>query len=155
MFNRFKEKLSGFKEALSSKIQEKVGAKLDKPDEALQLPTGPVQQTPAASDQSTVNRQTALQTAVLEAARNKNKAQELGQSKPKGRFSFLEKAKAMVFEQEIILDEKDLEEPLWALEMALLESDVALPVAEEIVKQVKSELVGAKKKIGADTGELG
>ena len=87
-------------------------------------------------------------------ARNKNKAQELGQSKPKGRFSFLEKAKAMVFEQEIILDEKDLEEPLWALEMALLESDVALPVAEEIVKQVKSELVGAKKKIGADTGEL-
>ncbi len=154
MFNRFKEKLSDFKEALSSKIQEKVGAKSDKPDEALQLPTGPGQQTPPASDQSTANGQTALQTAVLEAARNKNKEQELGQSKPKGRFSFLEKAKAMVFEQEIILDEKDLEEPLWALEMALLESDVALPVAEEIVKQVKSELVGAKKKIGADTGEL-
>jgi uncharacterized protein YjbJ (UPF0337 family) len=49
LFNRFKEKLSGFKEALSSKIQEKVGAKSDKLDEAHQLPAGPGQQTPAAS----------------------------------------------------------------------------------------------------------
>ena len=43
---------------------------------------------------------------------------------------------------------------MWALEMALLESDVAMPVAEEIVKKVKFDLVGKKKKIGADTGQL-
>lgn len=30
----------------------------------------------------------------------------------KGRFSFLQKAKTLVFEQEIILEEKDLEEPM-------------------------------------------
>lgn len=72
----------------------------------------------------------------------------------KGRFSFLQKAKTLVFEQEIILEEKDLEEPMWALEMALMESDVALPVAEEIVREVKSDLVGKKKKIGSDTGQL-
>ena len=61
-------------------------------------------------------------------------------NKPKSRFSFLEKAKSLVFEQEVILEEKDLDEPMWALEMALMESDVALPVAEEIVKrgQVRS-----------------
>ncbi len=75
-------------------------------------------------------------------------------AKPKNRFSILDKAKSLVFEQEIILDEKDLTDPLWALEMALLESDVALPVAEEIVSSVKSELVGHKKKIGANTGQL-
>ena len=43
---------------------------------------------------------------------------------------------------------------MWALEMALMESDVALPVAEEIVREVKSDLVGKKKKIGSDTGQL-
>ncbi len=75
-------------------------------------------------------------------------------NKPKSRFSFLEKAKSLVFEQEIILEEKDLDEPMWQLEMALMESDVALPVAEEIVKEVKSDLVGKRKKIGADTGKL-
>ena len=79
---------------------------------------------------------------------------QMAAAKPKSRFSFFEKAKSLVFEQEVILDEKDLDEPMWALEMALLESDVALPVAEEIVKEVKAELVGAKKKIGADTGQL-
>jgi fused signal recognition particle receptor len=84
----------------------------------------------------------------------KAKEPEKNAAKPKNRFSFLEKAKSLVFEQEVILEEKDLEEPMWALEMALLESDVALPVAEEIVKSVKSDLVGAKKKIGADTGAL-
>lgn len=52
------------------------------------------------------------------------------------------------------MEEKDLEEPMWALEMALMESDVALPVAEEIVREVKSDLVGKKRKIGADTGQL-
>ncbi len=77
-----------------------------------------------------------------------------GDNKPKSRFSFLEKAKSLIFEQEVILEEKDLEEPMWALEMALMESDVALPVAEEIVREVKSDLVGKKKKIGADTGAL-
>ena len=66
----------------------------------------------------------------------------------------MEKAKSLIFEQEVILEEKDLEEPMWALEMALMESDVALPVAEEIVREVKSDLVGKKKKIGADTGAI-
>ena len=74
--------------------------------------------------------------------------------KPKNRLSFFEKAKSLVFEQEIVIEEKDLTDPLWALEMALLESDVALPVAEEIVKNVKEELTGAKKKLTANTGDV-
>lgn len=149
MFNRFKEKLSGFKEALSSKIQEKVGAKMDRPPEAEKLPAAPVEAAAAPSGQKET---LGAGTAVSEA--KQSKWPEKGETRPKSRFSFLEKAKAMVFEQEIILEEKDLQEPLLALEMALLESDVALPVAEEIVRNVKSDLVGAKKKIGADTSEL-
>jgi len=153
LFNRFKEKLSGFKDALSSKIlekaakaEEKTETQNDSKNELGELPT-----TSSGTAGAAAAKQTAAtgKAAVLETS--KAGAEE---AKPKGKFSFLEKAKTLVFEQEIFLDEKDLEEPMGALEMALLESDVALPVAEEIVKEVKAELVGAKKKIGADTGKL-
>jgi len=64
-----------------------------------------------------------------------------------------EKGKA-ILEGETILDERDLENPLEELEIALLESDVALSVADEIISNVKKELVGERKKWGADTGAL-
>ena len=170
MFNRFKEKLSGFKEALSSKIAEKVSL-------AEKL-TGKVNgNSEDAENSKTISGNSAASTEAISSHANRLTGQkESGSSatsssaspsarpmasdsakvnsKPKSRFSFLEKAKSLIFEQEVILEEKDLEEPMWALEMALLESDVALPVAEEIVREVKADLVGKKKKIGADTGAI-
>lgn len=151
MFNRFKEKLSGFKDSLSSKIQEKVSkaedrvsaGKKEKPSKMLEAETETLE--PRSEPERAISKPNNLEPA------KSNKSEE---AKPKSKFSLFQKAKSLVFEQEVVLEEKDLEEPLWALEMALLESDVALPVAEEIVKSVKSDLVGAKKKIGADTGEL-
>lgn len=168
MFSRFKEKLSGFKEALSSKIAEKVSLAektlAGKKDEtsgdkeiasqvagsqakAITSPAGnDVAGKPSASSATASGISSAKPSSTPEKAEANNK--------PKSRFSFLEKAKSLIFEQEVILEEKDLEEPMWALEMALMESDVALPVAEEIVREVKSDLVGKKKKIGADTGAI-
>ncbi len=64
-----------------------------------------------------------------------------------------ERGRAFI-ERETILDEKDLETPLEELETALLESDVALSVAEEIVAGVKQELVGEHKKWRENTEEL-
>jgi len=170
LFNRFKEKLSGFKEALSSKIAEKVSL-------AEKL-TGKINgNSEDAENSKTISGNSAASTEAISSHANRLTGQkESGSSatsssaspsarpmasdsakvnsKPKSRFSFLEKAKSLIFEQEVILEEKDLEEPMWALEMALLESDVALPVAEEIVREVKADLVGKKKKIGADTGAI-
>lgn len=166
MFNRFKEKLAGFKDSLSSKIQEKVNkaeeklvaAKNHKEPEIVAAPpeeAAPELSTSAKSAKSEPStRAPSGRATAQEGLKARAKEPEKNAAKPKGRFSFLEKAKSLVFEQEVILEEKDLEEPLWALEMALLESDVALPVAEEIVKSVKSDLVGAKRKIGTDTGAL-
>jgi fused signal recognition particle receptor len=77
-----------------------------------------------------------------------------GNNEAKTKQSFTSRARSLIFEQEVVLDEKDLKGPLWDLEMALLESDVALPVAETIVGSVKDDLVGKKKKIRADTGEI-
>lgn len=65
-----------------------------------------------------------------------------------------QKAKALVFNREVYLSEKDLEEPLWELEMGLLESDLALSVSEAIVESVKKQLAGTTKRIGNDTGEV-
>jgi fused signal recognition particle receptor len=55
---------------------------------------------------------------------------------------------------EVILSEKDLEGPLWELELALLESDVALPVAESVIDHIKKDLSGQHKKFLHSTGDL-
>ncbi len=65
-----------------------------------------------------------------------------------------DKAKALILEREFIIDEKSLEEPLWNLQLALLESDVALPVAEEIVSSVKTELLGKRRKVLSEVSEI-
>ena len=160
MFNRFKEKLSGFKEALSSKLQEKAARKEEEQaeleaDKIKAEASKPAKTATSAGKQATPSseqKSTPVINSQANAVSNNNSPNN--SAKPKNRFSILDKAKSLVFEQEIILDEKDLTDPLWALEMALLESDVALPVAEKIVGSVKSELLGHKKKIGANTGQL-
>jgi fused signal recognition particle receptor len=159
LFNRFKEKLSGFKEALSAKVAEKVSAKGSKgaaQPEEIEAEDRPALEAPDAGMKDSKAKEP-IKGASSGSVKGEPlaKPSDNGEAKnKKGRFSFLQKAKTLVFEQEIILEEKDLEEPMWALEMALMESDVALPVAEEIVREVKSDLVGKKKKIGSDTGQL-
>jgi len=70
------------------------------------------------------------------------------------KVGFAQKAKALVFNREVYLDSKDLEEPLWELEMGLLESDLALSVSEAIVESVKNQLTGTTKRIGSNTGDI-
>jgi len=159
LFSKFKEKLAGFKESLSSKIQEKV-----KREEKPPVPVEEEQEILDTSDEQAPAEEVAASKSgkpVIQAVREKPsqakteaKAKPENKEKIKGRLSFLDRARSLVFEREVVIDEKDLEEPLWALEMALLESDVALPVAEEIVKNVKAELSGSTKKIGADTSDV-
>jgi fused signal recognition particle receptor len=50
------------------------------------------------------------------------------------------------------LRERKLEDLLWDLEMALLESDVALPVVERIKANIKEDLLGKKVKRGVEIG---
>jgi len=156
LFSRFKEKLSGFKEALSSKIAEKVSlaeklagkkddGKAGEGDNEIESQARALPEAGKSASQATSEKSSASGSVIAGKPKaNAASAQpekSAGESKPKSRFSFLEKAKSLIFEQEVILEEKDLEEPMWALEMALMESDVALPVAEEIVREVKSDLV--------------
>ncbi|MCL7415305.1 MAG: signal recognition particle-docking protein FtsY [ANME-2 cluster archaeon] len=74
--------------------------------------------------------------------------------KPGKAIGIGDKAKALLLRQEFIINERSLDEPLWDLEVALLESDVALHVAEEMVASVKEELVGSSFKIGENKSKI-
>ena len=54
----------------------------------------------------------------------------------------------------IIIEEDDLEDPLWNLEMALLESDVEMNVAEEILDTIRGKMIGETRAQVETTGEL-
>ncbi len=72
---------------------------------------------------------------------------------PPAKSGVLDRAAALA-RGELILSERDLEGPLWELEMALLESDVALPVAESIIDRIKKDLSGQHKKLLSSTGDI-
>lgn len=68
--------------------------------------------------------------------------------------SFLTRVKVLITDREFLISEKDIEEPLFELEMILLENDVALPVADEILRRVKAELTGKRRRIGESVDEI-
>lgn len=92
--------------------------------------------------------------AIKTEAPVKTEAARVEAEKIPEKIGFIQKIKAAVLEQEFIIEEKSIKDHLWELEVALLESDVALPVAEKIVENVKTELVGTRRKIGSDAGKI-
>lgn len=66
-----------------------------------------------------------------------------------------EKSKSGVFSfiREKTISKNDIDELLWELEMSLLESDVALEVAEKIINSVKNDLIGKKIKRSSDISD--
>lgn len=76
--------------------------------------------------------------------KKEKEADESGKESKSGIFSFI---------REKTISEKDLDDLLWELEMSLLESDVALEVAEKIINSVKEDLVGRKIKRSSDVSD--
>ncbi len=70
---------------------------------------------------------------------------EPSEKEKKGIFSFV---------RHKTISEKDVDDILFELEMSLLEGDVALEVAEEIINSVKEDLVGRKIKRRSDVSEF-
>lgn len=68
--------------------------------------------------------------------------------------TFADKVKILIIDRELIVSEKDLSDALSELEMTLLESDVALPVSDAIIANVRKNLVGKHRKIGASIDAL-
>jgi len=66
----------------------------------------------------------------------------------------LGKLKSLVVNHEVTLSEKAIDDALFDLQMVLLESDVAFPVAEAITNHMKEELLGTKKKVFSSSEKI-
>jgi fused signal recognition particle receptor len=65
-----------------------------------------------------------------------------------------EKSGMFAFVTKKTISEKDIDDILFELEMSLLESDVAMEVAEKIINSVKEDLVGRKIRRRSDVAEF-
>ena len=65
-----------------------------------------------------------------------------------------DKVKILIIDRELVVSEKDVAGALDELEMTLLESDVALPVADAIIADIRTGLVGKHRKIGESVDAL-
>lgn len=75
-------------------------------------------------------------------------------TEPGHKAGLMTKLKVLVTERELILKEDDVREVLDELEIVLLESDVALPVTEEIIDHVRRDLVGRHRKFRESPDEI-
>ena len=82
------------------------------------------------------------------------KSTDSGKEKEKSGKDEDEPSGLFTFATHKTISEKDIDDILFELELALLEGDVAMEVAEQIVKSVKEDLVGRKIKRRNDVAEF-
>ncbi len=68
--------------------------------------------------------------------------------------SVLAKLKSLVVDHQVTMSDKAIDGALFDLQMVLLESDVAFPVAEAITNYMKKELSGTKKKVFSSSEKI-
>jgi fused signal recognition particle receptor len=64
------------------------------------------------------------------------------------------KIKAFVVSREFVIDQKQIDEPLYDLEFALLENDVALSATDAIISSVREDLSGSTRKMGTSVDDV-
>ena len=64
------------------------------------------------------------------------------------------KIKAFVVSREFVIDQKQIDEPLFDLEFALLENDVALSATDAIISSVREDLSGSTRKMGTSVDDI-
>jgi fused signal recognition particle receptor len=144
VFDGLKDKLSRFRKD----VEESTDAEAEEPagDEESAADEPPV--SDAAADGAA-----AADPEPDAAAREDREAAAAEADESDDEPSTFQRAKAFATGR-IIIEEEDLEEPLWNLEMALLESDVEMSVAEQILDTVREKMLGESRKQVETTGEL-
>jgi len=171
MFERLKTKLKKFTEKVESIVRKKeeqakaevveeaaeetpkIAEKAEKTQETVREEER-TEELPATAAVSALEEREAAPPAV-EKKVEEEKVEEAGKAEEgvKRKLGVKEKLKA-VFKIEAFLDERDLDAALSDFEEDLLESDVALPVAEAIISNVKEALLGKRRKIGENVSKI-
>ncbi|MFC4246971.1 signal recognition particle-docking protein FtsY [Natribaculum luteum] len=90
---------------------------------------------------------------VVAAAERADSEEDEGEAEENNSTGFGRKAKSLV-RGKFVIEEEDLEGPLHELELALLSSDVEMSVSEEIIDNIRDELVGETRKFTTSTGDV-
>jgi len=154
VFDGLKDKLSGFREDVeeNAEVEETEPAEQDESagDEPEASESAAVES--AEDDQPAESEAGAAESSAGVASRDDDAVDDEGDGDDNEPSTF-QRAKAFATGR-IIIEEEDLEEPLWDLEMALLESDVEMSVAERILETVREKMLGESRKQVETTGEL-
>ncbi len=179
MFESLKKKFSGTIGKLSDKLsseeeteetrQEEVPEetatettetfeKIEKIEEPAVEEKEPETEEPSSEEKETETGVRGRLSGIFSREKKEEKVEEKVEEKPEetpeeaeekeeksGMFSFVTKK---------TISEKDIDDILFELEMSLLESDVAMEVAEKIINSVKEDLVGKKIRRRSDVAEF-
>jgi fused signal recognition particle receptor len=162
VFDGLKDKLRSFREDVEETTDVEETADVDAAADAESTTDG--ESTPAAVDSEPTEGDAAghggsagavtdTQSADESSTSAPDRTDERGDGADGGEPSTFQRAKAFATGR-IIIEEADLEEPLWELEMALLESDVEMSVAEQILDTVRETMLGESRRQVETTGEL-
>jgi fused signal recognition particle receptor len=150
MFKNLRDRLTAFKDRLSKKVEEEVDAA---PEEVEVETVGAAAPRPPAHGEVApappVDDRRAARRAMRKARRGDGGAEEAAAAAGEAPVKPTEEA----FTDSILgkmIRERKLDDLLDDLETILLESDVALPVAEEIKEALKGELVGRRLRRDVD-----
>ncbi|MFT4891555.1 MAG: fused signal recognition particle receptor [Halobacteriales archaeon] len=152
MFDGLKEKLGSFRDEVEETAEEKAAEAADEVEDA-EAVAGAGEREPGAADapsDGTASAGVANDASTDEGATGAEADEPVAEN---GSTGFGRKAKSFA-KGRFVIEEEDLEEPLWNLEMALLESDVEMTVAEEILDTIEENLVGETRKFTESTGSI-
>jgi fused signal recognition particle receptor len=162
MFDSLKDKLGNFREDAEAAAEENAepvdDADVEGVDDADANPDGADPE--ATPDAASADAESAPDTdgAVAAADAGADGSPTVGDAEsPTGdeddESKLTRKAKSFATGK-FVIEEDDLEDPLWELEMALLESDVEMSVAQEILDSIRDDLVGETRKFTESTGSV-
>jgi fused signal recognition particle receptor len=155
MFDSLKSKLKGVRGIFSREIEQSIIEEVPGDKGAL---------SPAPETTSETTSETASETASEEISADKQPshsaespqptAPELPLANKNEKVAFSAKVRSLVKDREVHISEKNIEGPLQALEIILLENDVALQTVDAISEQMRKKLAGSTKKIGSSIDTL-
>ncbi|HJK16743.1 MAG TPA: signal recognition particle receptor subunit alpha, partial [Methanocorpusculum sp.] len=159
MFEGLKKKLSGITKKLGKSVESaSVTTEVEADSSLLKAPAAPSIPEPVEvlETESTISDSTPspVPSPSSEVETVSPVPAEKPVERPAKAPGFFGKLKTLVVEREFVLSEKDIDETLFELQMVLLESDVAFPVAEAITDHMKKELVGTHRKIRESPEEV-
>jgi fused signal recognition particle receptor len=152
LFESLKKKLSGTVGKITDKIsrEEEEAQKSEAPDESETVPEvgKPDTKKTRKSDAEKEEKSDKKEKSDTQEPEQEDAISEEMEPSPK------EKKGLLSFVRHKTISEKDVDDILFELEMSLLEGDVALEVAEEIINSVKEDLVGRKIKRRSDVSQF-